>query len=75
MKISVFLDVMLCSLGSGADIVGEPAASILHWTGAEGDVFELTVQTVASGESAERSVWTQQLSLNDLPWDPALSEA
>jgi len=34
-----------------------------------------TVHTLATGEYAEWPVWTQQLPLNDLPWDPALAEA
>ena len=58
----------------GTDIVGEPAASILHWAWTQGNVFELTVHTLATGEFAEWSVWTQQLPLDDLPWvDPTLS--
>jgi len=38
-------------------------------------VFKLTVHTLANDESAERSVWTLQLPLNDISWDPALAEA
>lgn len=38
-------------------------------------MFELTVHTFTTGETAEWSVWIRHLPLNDLLWDPALAEA
>ena len=38
-------------------------------------MFELTVHTFTTGETAEWSVWIQHMPLNDLLWDPALVEA
>jgi hypothetical protein len=74
MKTTVFLDVMLYSPVSGYRHCGGTCCFHLALNMGTRKCVQVSVHTLATGESDEWSIWIQQLPLNDLLWDPALAE-